>query len=313
MNKIKKTIFIFLFAIFFLQGKTLAITNSIIGTIDNKPLTSVDLVNEMKMLLIINGQTFTEEKRPEIQSAAINSITNRLIKEIEIEKYNFNEFNSVDREKKINDIANRLGKNKKELMNAFEANQVNFSHLINNIETELKWNGLIFFLYKNRINVNLNEINDQLEVLKNQEFINEYLVYEILIDRVEKEKLEEKVNLIKNKIETNGFEITANEFSKSPSSTKGGRLGWLKETMLSEDLKEVVRNTKINSITEPLFTPEGILILKIANKREIDNSINLEEEKQKLVNEEKQKKLIMYSVSHYNKVRESITINYNLK
>ena len=61
---------------------SLAITDSLIGTIGNKPLTHSDLINEMKMILIVTGEILTEKNKKELQSIALDSITRRLIKQI---------------------------------------------------------------------------------------------------------------------------------------------------------------------------------------------------------------------------------------
>ena len=170
--------------VYFSASSNSAITDSVVGTVGNKVLTQSDIINEMKILLIISGQNLSEEKKIKLQSAAVKSITNRLIKEIEIEKYNYNDFSEEDRNKEINKIAEKLNIDVDNLKNRFKASAVNFSHLINKIETELKWNCLIFYIYKNRIDVNLSEINDQLKLFEYNKFINEYLVYEILIESV---------------------------------------------------------------------------------------------------------------------------------
>ena len=69
-------------------------------------------------------------------------------------------------------------------------------------------------------------------------------------------------------------------------------------------------NTPAGQLAEPIILPEGILFFKILDKREVKNEITLEERKNKLVNEEKIKILNMHSISHYDKLRRSITIKF---
>ena len=54
---------------------------------------------------------------------------------------------------------------------AFESNGVKFSSVIRRLETELKWNTLIFELYKNRLSINLDDVNEQLESFNNKKKI----------------------------------------------------------------------------------------------------------------------------------------------
>ena len=311
MIKLKKILFVNLFILHLLTLNCLAITNALIATVGNKPLTHLDLINEMKMMLIINGKVFSEENKKELQAVALESITRRLIKQIELEKYNFDDFHQEDIGKEINSIAARLNTNIDALKNNFAANNIDLSILENRIETELKWNGLIFNLYKNRVNINLDVINEQLKTIKDQNFIEEYLLYEILIESVEKEKLQEKINAITNEINNNGFEKTAIKYSQAESSTRGGKLGWVKETMISNRFKKTLKKTKVGNITKPFLMPEGALLLKLEEKRKIHNVINLEEAKNKLLQSEKKRKLDMFALSHFNKIRKTIEVNYN--
>ena len=157
MNKIKEIFVIFLFLIFCINSSNSTIKDSIIGTVGDKPVTSSDLTNEMKMLLITNGKDFSKIDKKKLQELAVQSITRRLIKKIEIEKYNSNNFNEEDVMNEIRNIANKLNINVDNLKNIFKSYKVNFLYLIDHIETELKWNGLIFNLYKNQISVNIDK------------------------------------------------------------------------------------------------------------------------------------------------------------
>ncbi len=56
--------------------------------------------------------------------------------------------------------------------------------------------------------------------------------------------------------------------------------------------------------------PEGILLFKIRDKKQLEESQSLEETKNKIVDAEKTKILNMFSLSHYDKLRRTISINY---
>ena len=136
------------------------------------------------------------------------------------------------------------------------------------------------------------------------------MISEIVIKNVEKNKLDNEIKELKNKIDIEGFENVAKNLSISESSIKGGDLGWVNENILSENVKSVLINTQVGSISEPIILPEGILIFKIREKREIDSNLSLEQIKNQLVNSEKNKILNMHSLSHYDKVRRSVSINF---
>ena len=169
-------------------------------------------------------------------------------------------------------------------------------------------------LYKYLINlnslINLNEIDEQLKLIQNKKEIEEYLISEIVIESVEKAKLESAIKELKDKIKIKGFESVAASLSISDSATRGGDLGWINENLISKKLKSVIAGTSVGNISKPILLPNGILIFKVRNKRKIERKINMEEIKNDLVNSEKTKILNMFSLSHYDKLRRTISINY---
>ena len=98
--------------------------------------------------------------------------------------------------------------------------------------------------------------------------------------------------------------------SISESAIKGGDLGWINENAIANNFKSQIINTSVGDISEPIFLPQGILFFKIRDKKISENTLNLEEAKNQIVQSEKLKILNMYSLSHYDKLKRSITIVY---
>ena len=310
MINIKKIIFVLLLSFICLTKGNAVIKDSLFATVGNKAVTHSDIVNEIKTILILSGQSFSEENRKQLQSAAINSIIKRSIKQIAIEKYDSLEFNRADLNKELIQLANYLNIDLESLKKIFKANKINFTSIIDQVKTKLLWNSLIFELYKGRLTININEIDEQLKLIQNKKEINEYLISEIIIKNVPENKLESEVKKIKNKIEIEGFEKVAMNLSISETALKGGNLGWISENVISKKIKSQIINTPVGNISEPIFLPEGILFFKLRDKKVSKKFIDLENAKNELVNAEKTKILNMHSLSHYDNLRRSITINY---
>ena len=95
-------------------------------------------------------------------------------------------FKREDLEKKLIELANNVNMDLETLKNICESNALDFSLIEDQIKIELFWNTLIFELYKNRIKINAEEIEERLKLIQNKEQINEYLISEILIKSVER-------------------------------------------------------------------------------------------------------------------------------
>ena len=312
MINIKKIIAFLIISLLSISGSYAKIEDSIYATVANKAITHSDIINEIKIILILNGQMYSEDRKEILEKMAIKSVIKREIKKIEVEKYPKLKFKPSDLEKELNNLANNLNLDLNTLKDAFITNDIDFSNVIEQMRTELLWNTLIFETYKNRITINKDEIDDQLSKFQNQskEKIEEYLISEIVIRPVEKDKIESEIKRIKDKISIEGFANVAMDVSISETSVSGGNLGWVSENSISEELKSKIAVTPIGNISEPIFLQEGILFFTVRDKRISNESRDLEEEKNRLVNAEKAKILRMHSLSHYDNVRRTISIRY---
>ena len=279
-------------------------------TIGNKAITQSDLVDEIKIILILNNQSYSDDQRNQLHELAVRSTIKRTIKKIELERHNFFKFNEVDLQKELARLASNIFLDVNTLKNLCESNELDFSKIEDQIKTELYWNSLIFEIYKHNLNINQAEIEDQLRLNQNKNEIDEYLISEIVIPNVADEELDSKIQELKSKIEIEGFESVARGLSISESALKGGDLGWINENVISDDIKFELIKTPKGTLSSPVMLGNGILIFKVRDKRKIKQKISLEEIKNELINAEKSKILNMHSMSHYDKVRRSVSIKF---
>ena len=310
MIKLKKIIFFLIISLIFVSAGNAVIKDSIFATVGNKVITKSDIINEIKIILILNGTSYSEEIKDQLDQSAIQSIIQRTVKKIEIEKYDSLRFNPKDVDRELEQLASNLNIDLDTLEQTLIANRINLSAINDQISTDLLWNSLIFLLYKDRLSVNLDEIVDELQMLDQNKEINEYLISEIIIKPILKENLEVKLKEIYNEIETKGFDNVAIDKSISETAIKGGNLGWINENTIAKEFREKIVKTSIGKISEPIFLPQGILFFKIRDKRTLKKFISLEDTKNQLVGAKKMKILNMYSLSHYDKLIRNISIVY---
>ena len=310
MIKIKK-IFIIITTFLILEKNVNAeIKDFLYMTVGNEPVTQSDVINEIKIILVLTKQGYSESKRDKLQEQAVKSIVERSIKEIEIKKYNFLQYDQDELNKRLMILSQELGVDLETLKNICESNELDFSLIENHLKIELYWNSLIYLLYKDRILINEDDINNELKLSLNKKDSYEYLISEIVTPLVSEDMLEEEIKNLKDKIKNEGFENVAKNLSISKSSLNGGNLGWLSEKTISEKLKSVIFNTSLGEVAEPIIMSDGIVFFKIIDKRKIKPKKNLEEIKKDLIYSKKLEILNMYSVSHYNNLKKTISIKF---
>ena len=311
MINIKKIFSVILLTFLLNNEADAVIKDSLFATVGNKAITHSDIIEEIKLILILTNRGFAEDEREMLEQTAIKSVVRRKIKLIEIQKYNFSDFNKEDLDRELNMRAVNLGLNIDELKMIFETNEINIDKVVDNIKVELLWNGLIFSLYKDRLSISKSEIEEQLKLIQDKNEIQEYLISEIIIKPTSTEKIEFEIEKIKKKIEIEGFENVARNLSISETASQGGDLGWVNENTITEEFKSEITNTPLGNISKPIILTQGVLIFKVRDTRKLKKFKNLDDKKNYLVNAEKNKILKMYSLTHYDKLKRSTPIKYH--
>ena len=284
-----------------------SIENKILFKVNNEIITSLDILNEIQYLEIINKE-FRNIKREKSFQISKNSLIREKIKEIEIKK--------IVREIKFKDkiFDNLILKYFKELkitsISEFEkfflSKDIDPNKIRKKIIIEVLWNELIYKKYKKNIKINKQLIVDYLK--KNDKQL-EFLISEILFDISENEDLDSKFNLINNTIEKNNFSQAALVYSISETANKGGKLGWVKESILSKNILIELKKLKIGEHTDPILVPGGFLILRLLDLREISKNFDLNKEIKKIVNEKTNQQLNRFSNIYFNKIKKDVKIN----
>ena len=79
--------------------------------------------------------------------------------------------------------------------------------------------------------------------------------------------------------------------------------------MLSNKLINLLKQVKINEVTKPIKYPNGFLILKVNEKKEMKQIIDINKELEELVKFERNKQLNQFSLLYYKKLKQNTSIN----
>ena len=197
----KKVSIFFLIVFFFLfQNKQIfaQIDNAIIISVGDYPITRLDLFNEVKLIAILSNTVINENNKQQIKSLAVKSLIKRNIKEGEIEKRNINKFNQKQLTSLIENTSKKLGVDQKGLREILKRNNLSFNKLVKRFEIDLKWNYMIFEIYKNKISLNTTEIENELQArIENLENLNDEKI-DLIKDQIVNEEKEKKLKMFSN-------------------------------------------------------------------------------------------------------------------
>ena len=306
-KKFKILLYVLIFS--FLMNNSFALMeNKIIVRVENKIITTYEVKNKILSSLILTDQAINQDNINKLKKQSLESLIQLKLKRNELSKHNIN-YDSAQMNLYLNQISSNdiIGLKKK-----FMESNLDYELFYKEIETQLKWQRLIFKLYSNKIDINENDINSELQaILKEKENIYEFKISEIEILINNNIKDNKIIDNIKNEIKTQGFEDAAMKFSISTSSSNKGYIGWVNEKSLSKDIYDIISIMKIDTVSEPIKRLNSILFLKLVDKRQIKlNKIDITNLKKKLLDSKKNELFNLYSSSHLSKLKNSSFIDY---
>jgi len=301
--------YFFILFIFISMSNAKSIETKIIHNIENEVITNIDIKNEFKYLIALNN-SLKELDKEKILNISNESIIKEKIKKIEISK-SFKEI-------KLNeDYINILLKNiylrlNLNSINEFKLYLKDYDLTLNKVRTKITidalWNELIIQKYNSKITINEAEIKK--EILKNSKIKSkEYQLSEIIFEITNKGEIEKKYNEVVRSINEIGFENSAATYSFSETAKIGGDIGWINENSLNDKIKRNINSLQIGEITKPIILPNGILVLKLINTKNLETTIDIESEFKKAINYERNRQLNQYSKIYYNKVKKNLDFN----
>ena len=282
--------------------------NKILFKVDNEIITTIDIYNQIKYLEILNDKQFQSLEQNKVIEIAKNSLIREKIKEIELLKRT----DSLEIDQNIlNEITlNYFKKNNIETITEFENYFKNLNIdpkvIRKKIRIEILWNQLIYQIFHKNVKIDSEAIKNE---IKNNKKIKELLLSEIVFTIDENEKLNDKFELIKERILNNSFSDAALIFSISESAKNGGNLGWIKETSINKKIKNEIKNMSLGQHSKPLVIPGGFLIIKIEQERYVDVDTDINKEFNLIVKKKTNDQLNQFSIIYLNKVKKNIQIN----
>ena len=289
-----------------------SIQNKILVNIGNQIITSYELKNRVKTILVLNNKELNQENVNRTKNEALNFLINSKLKKEQVSKYKVKANNDAVLNH-LNNIASNYNTDKNGLKAIFENNDLSYELFLDGIKTEFAWQQLIFNFYQDKINLNEKEIDKELnEIVAKQQQAEEYNIAEIEIILGNNIDNKKKIEEIKSQIDEIGFKNTAIKYSTSLSALEGGNLGWITSQALSNMILNTVKKMKPGDISEPIYQSETATFIKLLDKRKISFSdINLKKMKSQIIFQKKNELLNLFSNSHLSKIKNATLIQYN--
>lgn len=300
-----------LFFLFKIPTISASTQTKIIANVGNQIVSSYELKNKVNTILFLSNQKINQININNVKNQALIALVNSKLKKIEIKNYRIPIEKNENVNKFLSRSSSRFNTDENGLKKLFEENNIDFDLYLDEIMIDLAWQKLIFSLYNDKIVLDENEINNELnKIIKEKRKIKEYELAEIEISLEQGSNIDEKINEISDEIRKIGFENTAIKFSTSPSSLDGGKLGWVNSNAMSKEVYDLIKNVEVGGITDPIIKPNNLLFLKLINERSVEvKDIDIDKTKNRIIAGKKNELFTLYSNNRLSKLKNNTLIN----
>ena len=273
-------------------------------------ITNIDIENEINYLIFLNPKLKNLEIK-KVNRIAKDSLITEIIKRNELENFiNFEEKSNL-----VNIIEKQLYmkkniKDKNEFKKILRDRNLDYEKIKEKLYIEAIWNQYIYNKYSKNLIIDKDDLKKKIKnQLKKTEKKYEYNLSEIFFREEIDIDNKNKISEIYKSINNIGFENTANIYSISNSAKNGGLIGWINELQISKIINENLNKLRLDEISEPIKIGNAYIIIKLNDKKELTNNIDINKELEKLINSERNRQLNNFSIIFYKRLKKNIEIN----
>ncbi len=152
-----------------------------------------------------------------------------------------------------------------------QARRIDRDSLEQQIKAEIAWGKLVRKRFTQTIQITEEEIEEALVQIRAERGEPQLRLYEIQVpvDSPEREaEIRQAVQGLVQQLRGGaGFAALARQFSKGPTASQGGDMGWVRRSQLPAELAEVAAEMQPGDISDPIRTIGGYFILNLRDRR----------------------------------------------
>ena len=200
--------------------------SAVAAIVNDKVITTLDVQQRMRLMILSAGRQVSPQMLAQIQNQAVRDLVQEQLKLAEAKKYEV-ELEEKMVEGELRDMALQGGTDIPGLEQQLAADGVSIEGLRQQIRASMAWQRLVQGRYRSRIRVSDEEIDRQLQRMREDATKEQFLVSEICIPIGEPSQAQEiyqgSLQLIEQMRRGVPFAVVAQQFSACPSALSSAR------------------------------------------------------------------------------------------
>nr|WP_279347240.1 peptidylprolyl isomerase [Govania unica] len=242
------------------------------AVVNDQVVSAYDVDQRVNLLLAsVSAQISPEQKMMLRRQALQNLIDERL--ELQEAKH----YDLVISEEEANEtvaaIAQQYNMNQAQFADYLAKSGASIDALKQQLKAELAWNRLVRGRFRQQIEVSEEDVQAQIDRMKQTVGQSEYQVSEIFL-LVDTPAKEEEARITAERIEGQlkqgvPFNVMARQFSEAPTAAVGGDLGWVQQGQLAPEVDQAILTMRPNEISAPIRTANGFYVVQLKERRKV--------------------------------------------
>jgi peptidyl-prolyl cis-trans isomerase SurA len=252
------------------------LSESVAATVNDDIISTYDLVQRMRLLIVTTGVQPTQDSLPGLQREALRSLVDERLQMQElrrVEKAQKIEIVATDAEvnEEINDIAKGNNTTGEALLGSLAEHGVDPVTFKSQIRANISWQRWISGRYGTRLRVGEDQIKAVMERQAASAGKPQYLVSEVFIDAARVGGMEVAQNgantLVQQLQQGAPFPAVARQFSSAPDAGAGGDMGWISPGEMPPEVDQALETMRAGQLSHAIPVRDGVYIVLLRDKR----------------------------------------------
>jgi peptidyl-prolyl cis-trans isomerase SurA len=252
------------------------LSESVVVTVNDELVSTYDIVQRMRLLIVTAGIQPTEQNLPDIQREAVRSLVDERLEMQELrDQGKTQKFDLVASDQEVDDeiasIARSNNTSAAQLLASLAAQGVGAQTFRDQLRAEISWRGWIRGRYGQRLVIGDDQIKAFQKRLEAEAGKPQYQISEVFLDAAraggEEPAIQGAEQLIGQLQKGAPFAAVARQFSNSPSAATGGDVGWISTGEMAPEVDHVLADLRPGQLSPPIPVKDGVYIILLKDKR----------------------------------------------
>lgn len=258
------------------QQQAQGLSESVVVTVNDDIISSYDIIQRMRLLIVTSGIQVTDQNLPELQREALRSLEDERLELQELRRESkeqkFDLIASDDEvNDEINDIARSNNTSAEGLLGQLSSQGVQPETFKAQLRAEISWRGWIRGRYGSRVKVSEDQIKAYQDRIAAEAGKPQYQISEVVLDDARVGSPQQAMTgagqLIDQLQKGAPFAAVARQFSSSPTAANGGDVGWVTHGQMPPEVDSALDQMRPGQLSAPIATKDSVYIVLLRDKR----------------------------------------------